>query len=159
MTDLVNTLLTEVGNRIGFDDFSLNAENQIFLGLENELTMSIIWREETENLLFNSLVNSREGNNLQLLQTLMQANCVFADSHAMAFNISPANNHINLSMVVTISDRSSYALHNKLDMFIRTAAAWHGSLKNPEALAPNWEHPNLTKISNNTNFETFGARV
>ncbi|KZK79672.1 Tir chaperone protein (CesT) [Pseudovibrio sp. Ad13] len=159
MTDLVNALLIELGNRIGFDNFSLNEDDQIFLGLDQDLAMSIVWRDESQTLLFNAVVSKRNTNNPQVLQALMQANCVFADSHAMAFNINPKASCINLSMVVTISDRSSFALHNKLDMFIRTAASWHERLKNPEGLSPNWDNPSHANPCQTDNFADFGARV
>ncbi|KZL13645.1 CesT family type III secretion system chaperone [Pseudovibrio sp. Ad37] len=159
MTDLVNALLIELGNRIGFDNFSLNEDGQIFLGLDQDLAMSIVWRGESQTLLFNTVISKRDTNSPQVLEALMQANCVFADSHAMAFNISPKASCINLSMVVTISDRSSFALHNKLDMFIRTAASWHERLKNPEGLSPNWDNPNHTNPCQADNFADFGARV
>ncbi|AEV39416.1 Tir chaperone [Pseudovibrio sp. FO-BEG1] len=159
MTDLVNALLIELGNRIGFDNFSLNEDGQIFLGLDQNLAMSIVWRDESQTLLFNSVISKQNSDDPQVLQALMQANCVFADSHAMAFNISPKERHINLSMVVTISDRSSFALHNKLDMFIRTAASWHERLKNPEGLTPDWDNPNHATPCKTNNLSGLGVRV
>ncbi|SFU13692.1 Tir chaperone protein (CesT) family protein [Pseudovibrio denitrificans] len=159
MTDLVNALLIELGNRIGFDNFSLNEDGQIFLGLDQNLAMSIVWRDESQTLLFNSVISKQNTDDPQVLQALMQANCVFADSHSMAFNISPKERHINLSMVVTISDRSSFALHNKLDMFIRTAASWHERLKTPESLTPDWENSNHAPPCKTNNLSDLGVRV
>ncbi|AEV35782.1 Tir chaperone [Pseudovibrio sp. FO-BEG1] len=157
MRQLLDELLNEIGRRIGLDGLSLNEDNTLLLGLEKELFMTVQWREDTQTLLFNAVVNTQPCDDPAKLKALMQTNCVLTLGHGMSFNLDPASDRINLSQVVDIADKSSFTLQEKLEQFISTSASWHERLSSSAPLEMDWQHsaPATTEHS----FETLGMRV
>ncbi|SDR22374.1 CesT family type III secretion system chaperone [Pseudovibrio sp. Tun.PSC04-5.I4] len=157
MRGLADELFNEIGKRIGLDGLSLDEENKLLLGLEQELFMSVLWREQTETLLFNSVVSKKPCRDAQVLHALMQANCVLTEGRGMSFNLDPATDHVNLSLIVSISDKSSFVLQEKLDLFISTAVAWHERLQRSEPLELDWGHSTPTPCEDHS--EIMGLRL
>ncbi|KZL22279.1 MULTISPECIES: type III secretion system chaperone [unclassified Pseudovibrio] len=157
MHQLLDELFNEIGRRIGLDGLSLNEDNTLLLGLEHELFMNVQWRDSTQTLLFNAVLCTQPCSDLEKLQALMQTNCVLTHGHGMSFNLDPATDHINLSQVVSIADKSSFTLQEKLDLFISTSAAWHERLNSTAPLQMDWQHS--TPVIAEPSFETLGMRV
>lgn len=143
MREHLNELLNEIGKRIGLDGLSLDDNNTLLLGLENDLYMSAIWREDTSTLLLNSVVGVSPCTDQQSLYALMQTNCVFTEGQGMCFGLDPATDLVNLSQVVSIADRDSFKLQNTFDQFISAAAAWRARFESGETLAIDWSHPTV----------------
>ncbi len=141
MITLVNSLLLEIGNRIGFDNFSLDETNQLFLKIEEELLMSMVWREETQTLLLNAPLTDKPIDDPQAGKVLLEANCMFAEGSGMFFNMEPESGRINLSMIVCVADRSSFTLFDKLEKFIETSGGWHQRLNSAEPFSVDWHDP------------------
>ena len=139
MAQLINSLLNEIGDRLGLPGLSLDDNNQLFLDLEGDFVLSLEWRDSSETLLLNAVVYEQPIQDVRLLKVLLHTNCVFAEESAMAFTLSPATEHLYLSQVIPVDDRSSVKLEDKLDHFIRTASAWQARLNSPEPIQPDWE--------------------
>lgn len=157
MRQLLDELFNEIGRRIGLDGLSLDEDNTLLLGLEQELFMTVQWRDETQTLLFNAVLCMQPCNDLEKLQALMQTNCVLTHGYGMSFNLDPATDHINLSQVVNITDKSSFTLQEKLELFISTSAAWHERLNSTAPLQMDWQHS--ASAAAESSFETLGMRV
>ncbi|EAV40652.1 hypothetical protein SIAM614_00382 [Stappia aggregata IAM 12614] len=141
MREILDSLLLEIGKRIGFDGLCLDEENIILLDLENELYMMMRWRDDTQTLLFNAILCTRPCDDLERLKSLMHANAELTDGHGMSFNIDAESNLVNLSQVVSIADNSSFALQEKIELFINISTLWHERLNSSETLHLNSRHP------------------
>lgn len=151
MAQLINSLLNEIGNRLGLPDLSLDDNNQLFLDLEGQLAMSMHWREETETLLLNASVCKKKCSEPTLLEVILKTNCVFADESSLAFNMSPNTGFLNLSQVISITNHSSFALEATLDRFIKTASAWHSRFEHGTEIVLDWQNPqNITANDQST---------
>lgn len=158
MREHLDELLNEIGKRIGLDGLSLDDNNTLLLGLENDLFMSAVWRDDTSTLLLNSVVGVSPCTDQQSLYALMQTNCVFTEGQGMSFSLDPATDLVNLSQVVSIADRDSFKLQDKLDQFISAAAAWRARFESGEALNIDWSHPTGTQTPEIPS-ESFGLRL